>query len=74
MRRVQYLLFLLCVVLMALFFSLLVLLFRGSYSSIINLTTPGESFLIVGIDTGGKANNSIGGRTDYIALFYLDDA
>ncbi len=74
MKRAQYLLFSLCMVLMVLFFSLLVLLFRGAYFSITNLTTSEESFLIVGIDTGGKANNSIGGRTDYIALFYLDDA
>ena len=55
-------------------FALLYFLFKDVYLNISGMMMTGETFLVVGIDTGGKAKDAIGGRTDYMALFYVDQS
>lgn len=71
MKSVHLSLVVLVIFQVILFFFLIFLMFREAYSSMLGRDLAGETFLIVGIDTGGSSKDAVGGRTDYISVAYF---
>ncbi|HDP77770.1 MAG TPA: LytR family transcriptional regulator [Mesotoga infera] len=71
MKSVHLSLVVLAIFQVILFFFLIFLMFREAYSSMLGRDLAGETFLIVGIDTGGNSKDAVGGRTDYISIAYF---
>jgi len=71
MKSVHLSLVVLVIFQVVLFFLLIFLMFREAYGSMLGRDLAGETFLIVGIDTGGNSKDAVGGRTDYISVAYF---
>ena len=71
MKSVHLFLVALTVLQVFLFFFLTFLIFRDAFYSFSAKDLAAESFLVVGVDSGGNSSDAVGGRTDYISIVYF---